>query len=113
MCVSDLINVEVVLATAPKQALIALRVPAGATAAEVIAASGVEAQFPDIALVELAVGVWGRLVKRDHVVREGDRVEIYRPLRIEPREARRQLARAGKTMGQAAGVAADAAKETD
>ncbi len=110
---SDLINVEVVLATPPKQVLIALRVPQGSTAAEVIAASGVEGQFPDLRPAELAVGVWGRLVERDHVVGDGDRVEIYRPLLIEPREARRQLARAGRTMGPTARGSADSAKGTD
>ena len=109
----DLIDVEVVLATPEKQVLIAIRIPPGATVSDVIAASRVDRQFPDVAIAKLSVGVWGRLVERDHVIRDGDRVEIYQPLLIEPREARRQLARAGKTMGQAAQIPPESAKGTD
>lgn len=97
---TDLVDVEVVFATGEEQVLIALRVPIGASVEEVIAASEVTRRFPDIPVEEHAVGIWGRVVERDHQVRNGDRVEIYRPLQIEPREARRQLARVGKTMGQ-------------
>jgi putative ubiquitin-RnfH superfamily antitoxin RatB of RatAB toxin-antitoxin module len=94
------IDVEVVLATPGKQELIALRVPNGSTVSDVIAASPVERRFPDVPVGELAVGIWGRVVDRNQPVRPGDRVEIYRPLLIDPREARRQLALAGRTMGK-------------
>ena len=96
---SDLIDIEVVFATPSKQVLIAVRVPRKSTVAEAIAASGITRKFPGAAIDELEVGIWGRIVKRSREIRDGDRVEIYRPLLIEPREARRQLAIAGKTMG--------------
>lgn len=88
--------VEVVLATADKQVLLALDVDVGSSVADVIAASGIESRFPDLAVGEMPVGIWGTCVPRDTAVRQGDRIELYRPLEIDPREARRQRARAGE-----------------
>jgi putative ubiquitin-RnfH superfamily antitoxin RatB of RatAB toxin-antitoxin module len=45
---------------------------------------------PDAQWAQLPVGVWGRKARLDHVLREGDRVEIYRPLQIDPKLARRE-----------------------
>ena len=98
---TDQIHVELALALPAKQVLIALTVPSGSTVSDVISASPLARRFPDIPVADLAVGIWGRVVKRDHPVRDGDRIEIYRPLQIDPREARRQLAQAGRTMGSA------------
>ena len=100
---TDQINVELALALPVKQALIALTVPSGATVSDVISASPLARRFPDVPVADLAVGIWGRVVDRDHPVREGDRIEIYRPLQLDPREARRQLALSGRTMGSAKG----------
>ena len=92
------ISAEVVLALPGRQLLVSVTLGQGATVAEAIAASGLAAQFPDEDLDALPTGIWGQPVRRDHLVGDGDRVEIYRPLRIDPREARRQLAQAGRTM---------------
>lgn len=100
--VAALINIEVVLATADRQVLAAIEVGAGATVADVISESRLHLEFPELPIEDLEVGVWGKPVARDHVVNDGDRVEVYRPLRIDPREARRQLARIGRTMGKTA-----------
>ncbi|MGI9222839.1 MAG: RnfH family protein [Woeseiaceae bacterium] len=97
---SKLIDVELVFATPDRQVLLAMQVASGATVADVIAQSGVHQEFPDVQLGELEFGIWGKLVAQDHVVHDGDRIEFYRPLNIDPREARRQLARAGRTMGE-------------
>jgi putative ubiquitin-RnfH superfamily antitoxin RatB of RatAB toxin-antitoxin module len=86
--------VEVVLAFADKQVLQALQLPEGATVAEVIEASDIAQQFPGTDLGALQAGIWGKQVERGRVVRDGDRVELYRPLEIEPREARRLRAEA-------------------
>ena len=51
--------------------------------------SGLARQFPDIDFDTLQTGVWGKPMARNHVVREGDRVELYRPLEMDPRDARR------------------------
>jgi len=92
------ISVEVVFALPGRQVLADLELPDGATVADAIAASGVIQQFPEVSLATLATGVWGQQVEREHVLAAGDRVEIYRPLQSDPREARRQQAKAGKTM---------------
>ena len=110
---TDQVDVEVVFATASKQVLVNLDVPAGATVAEVIAASGIQQRFPGVSVAGLAVGIWGRLVTEDQKISPGDRIEIYRPLQIVPREARRQLALAGKTMGQPGSVANAPSKASD
>lgn len=94
------IQVEVVFATAEKQRLIAVTIARGATAADAISKSAIAQQFPGENLDELQIGVWGRPVERDHVLSDGDRVEIYRALELDPREARRQLASLGRTMGK-------------
>jgi putative ubiquitin-RnfH superfamily antitoxin RatB of RatAB toxin-antitoxin module len=82
-------QVEVVFALAEKQVLRAVELPEGATVAEVIEASNIAQQFPGTDLGKLPSGVWGKRVERSYVVRDGDRVELYRPLENEPREARR------------------------
>lgn len=95
---SGKIGVEVVFALPDRQVLVVLELGEGATVAEAIERSGLAAEFPAEAIEALPVGIWGRVTARDHVLADGDRVEIYRPLEIDPREARRRLARVGKTM---------------
>lgn len=94
------IRVEVVYASAVRQRLIAVTLERDATVADAISESSIANQFPRENLDELQVGVWGHPVERDYVLSDGDRVEIYRTLEIDPREARRQLALLGRTMGQ-------------
>ncbi len=94
------IEVEVVFALAERQELVALVIASGATVGEAIDQSGIAKRFPEQDLSACALGIWGRLADSDHVLQGGDRVEIYRPLLIDPREARRQLAAEGKSMGQ-------------
>ena len=94
------ITVEVVFATAAAQALRSVRLPRGATVADAVAASELARRFPGDNLDALTVGIWGGIVSRDQELRDGDRVEIYRPLAMDPREARRQLALRGDTMGK-------------
>lgn len=100
MAASDTIDVEVVYALAERQLLLAITIPAGATAGEAIDQSGIAQQFPEQDLSNCQLGIWGRLVDSDQLLEEGDRVEIYRPLSIDPREARRRLAAEGKSMGK-------------
>jgi len=92
-------KVEVVFALPERQLLKTVVVESGTPVAGVVAQSGLLDEFPDHALDQLALGIWGREVDRQHQVREGDRIEIYRPLELDPREARRQLALSGQTMG--------------
>ncbi|MCH8059427.1 MAG: RnfH family protein [Proteobacteria bacterium] len=95
------ITVEVIFAQRDAQALVTLSLIEGATVADAIAQSGVFDLVPDAEQHDCPVGVWGSIVAREYHLKNGDRVEIYRRLEIEPREARRQLALAGRTMSNA------------
>jgi putative ubiquitin-RnfH superfamily antitoxin RatB of RatAB toxin-antitoxin module len=66
-----------------------LELPAGATLIEAVHASGLLQRHPGIDLGVLRTGIWGRLKPLDAPLRERDRVEIYRPLLVDPKEARR------------------------
>jgi len=92
------VSVEVVFAIPERQVLLALDVPQGSSVAEVIDLSGIAGRFPDAALESLPVGIWGRVVARSRTVKDGDRVEIYRPLAQDPKRIRRELAMSGRTM---------------
>ena len=92
------IDVEVVFGIPEQQELVSLRLQSGATVADAIGKSGFAREFADHDLASLSVGVWGHLAARDAVLSAGDRVEIYRPLQMDPREARRRLAALGQTM---------------
>lgn len=91
-------QIEVVYATPTRQELIELSVEAPVTVADAIRLSGIENLFPDHDLGALDVGIWGRTVSRETLTDDGDRVEIYRPLECDPREARRL--RAGQQDGE-------------
>ena len=86
------IRVEVVLAMPGRQELIALEVAAGSTLADAIAQSGVIGMFEGFELDTAKMGIFGHKASQDQVLREGDRVEIYRPLIADPKESRRQRA---------------------
>ena len=100
---SQQIQIEVAYARPDEQALLSLRVAAGSTVAQVIEASGVLAKFPEIDLAQNKVGIFGKLTKLDTVVREKDRIEIYRALIADPKEVRRQRAEEGKAMKKGGG----------
>lgn len=66
-----------------------LSLPAGATLADAIRASGVLDRHPGLDLAQTRFGIWGRVQPPETVLRERDRVELYRPLQVDPKEARR------------------------
>lgn len=90
---STTIGIEVVFALPRRQELIRLAMDRGATVADAIEQSGLQRKFPDVPFADLQAGIWGRAVPRQHVLGDGDRVELYRPLERDPRDARRILAR--------------------
>ena len=87
--------VEVAYALPEKQRIIALSVPLGCTAWEAASRSGISREFPEIDLETVKMGVFGKALPdpRSYQLRAGERVEIYRPLVIDPKEARRARAR--------------------
>ncbi|MCH7821697.1 MAG: RnfH family protein [Proteobacteria bacterium] len=98
---SNKITVELIFALQDSQPLLTVSLEAGATVADAIAQSGIFDQASDAHQQDCPVGVWGSIVDRSYRLRDGDRVEVYRQLKIDPREARRQLALAGRTMSNA------------
>jgi putative ubiquitin-RnfH superfamily antitoxin RatB of RatAB toxin-antitoxin module len=86
-------RVEVVYATPTRQVVIEASVRPGVTVEQVIRASGMLAKFPEIDLTRQRVGIFGVIAHLQDAVHDGDRVEIYRSLVADPKEARR--ARAG------------------
>ena len=91
--VADALRIEVVFAAPERQEIVVVELRAGATVAEAIEQSGLQTAFGPIDFDELQAGIWGRLVPRSAVLSDGDRVELYRPLARDPRDARRELAR--------------------
>ena len=85
-------RIEIVFALPERQFLESVEVPDGAVLADVIRASSLAKTFPGLDHETLATGIWGKIVAQDTEVQDGDRVELYRPLEIDPREARRQKA---------------------
>ena len=67
-----------------------LTLPAGSVLAQALQGSRLAAQFPALDLAQAPVGVWGRKASRETVLRDRDRVEVYRPLRVDPKVARRE-----------------------
>jgi putative ubiquitin-RnfH superfamily antitoxin RatB of RatAB toxin-antitoxin module len=90
-----LIDVEVAYAKPEEQVIVALKIPEGATVGEAVHASGLLSRFPEIDETDLKVGIFGSICKLDQPLRQADRVEIYRPLIHDPKEARRQRAAKG------------------
>jgi len=86
-----LISVDVVYAAAPHQVdWVALRLPAGSTARDALRASGFGGRLGAERLDRLGLGLWGRACAPDTVLRDQDRLELLRPLVVDPKEARRQ-----------------------
>ena len=101
----DRMNIEVVYALPQEQLLLKVQAAQGATVAEAIRLSGVLEKHPEIDLAKNKLGIYGKLTKADAVLRDKDRVEIYRPLIADPKEVRRQRAEVGKVMKKGGGEA--------
>lgn len=102
---SEDISVEVAYALPQKQEVLSLKVRSGAQVSEAIARSGILQDFPEIDLASAKVGIYGKQVKLDAVLRDKDRIEIYRPLIADPKEIRKKRAAEGKEMKKEAGDA--------
>lgn len=89
-------KVEIAFALPHQQIILPLEAPENCTVEKAVDASGILERFPEIDLSKNKVGIFGKLVKLDTLLGEGDRVEIYRPLIIDPKQARRQRAVAAK-----------------
>jgi putative ubiquitin-RnfH superfamily antitoxin RatB of RatAB toxin-antitoxin module len=96
-------HVTVLYSPAPRQVLEwAVELPEGATLRDAVLASGWPQACPGVDVARVEVGLWGRRADATRVVRDGDRVEIYRGLRVDPKVARRE--RFSKQGARAAGL---------
>jgi putative ubiquitin-RnfH superfamily antitoxin RatB of RatAB toxin-antitoxin module len=102
---AESIQIEVTYAKADRQDVVRLKLPEGSTIQQAVEASGLTQRYPEIDLAKTKVGIYGKLGKMDTVVRERDRVEIYRPLIADPKEVRKQRAAEGKVMKKGGGAA--------
>ena len=89
-------KVEVAYATPKKQLILVVPFQDAMTAEQAINESGILQRFPELDIASSSVGIFSKPCKLDTPLREGDRVEIYRPLIADPKEVRRQRAEAGK-----------------
>ncbi len=95
-------TISVVLAYSPAAREVrewSLQLPPGSTAAQALLASALFAEFPALSLNKMSVGVWGRSCPLDQVLQDGDRLEVYRPLRVDPKVARRERFKGQGTKG--------------
>lgn len=96
------LSIEVVYAAAPHDVrAVSLELPEGATLADALRASGLLEGLSDEAADALQPGIWGRAATLDTPLRAGDRVELTRGLRVDPKEARRQRYRRDGVRGKA------------
>lgn len=89
---------EVAYGRMDEQALLQVEAEAPLTVEQAIERSGILQRFPEIDLAENKVGVFGKAARLDAPLADGDRVEIYRPLIADPKEARKKRAAEGKVM---------------
>ena len=90
--VDESLQVYVSYTTAEREFLRPLRVAPGTTVGQAVETSGVLAEFPEISLVTQPVGIYAKKKSLDTVLRERDRIEIYRPLIADPKDSRRKRA---------------------
>ncbi|HSC09210.1 MAG TPA: RnfH family protein [Steroidobacteraceae bacterium] len=91
-----MLRCEVAYARPDRQVVAVVELGEGATAADALRASGLLENCSEIDPATATFGVFGRVVPADHPLQDGDRVEIYRPLKVDPRAARRARARSAR-----------------
>jgi uncharacterized protein len=89
-----MVNIEVVYASPNQQKIITVRLAEQSTVIEAIEMSGILKDFTEIDLQKNKVGIWGTPCALSQTLQDKDRVEIYRPLKIDPKEARKKRGKA-------------------
>lgn len=87
-----MLEIEIVYGLADRQVLKSMTVAEGTTIREAVLQSSLEVEFPELDLQQAPLGIFGKAVKDETALRDGDRIEVYRPLLIDPKEARRKRA---------------------
>ena len=90
-------RVSVAIALVDRQEVIEVELPARATVADAIGAARLESRFPGVDFAAMRTGIWSSPAARDAALREGDRVELYRDLKADPKDMRRRRAKASSS----------------
>jgi len=98
MQANKMLRIEIVYALPEKQALVRLNLPTGSTVEAAVEASGLLRAYPEIDLSRNKLGIFAKPARLDTILRDRDRVEIYRPLIADPKEVRKRRAAEGKAM---------------
>ncbi len=101
------INIEIAYATVEKQLILEMEIEPGITPREAVLQSTIELHFPDIDKKNCHIGIFGKPIRPDHNLEDGDRIEIYRPLIADPKEVRKKRAAQGLRMKKGGGKEAD------
>ena len=88
-----MLRVSVAMALADRQQVIELELAQGSTVADALEAARLRERFPQVDMSKLCVGIWSKTASLATVLRDGDRVEIYRELKADPKAMRRSRAR--------------------
>ena len=96
MAVPQTIEIEVVFAAPERQEIRKLTLPVNSTVNTAVNLSELQSLFPQYSLKDCSVGIYGKIVSRDYILSNADRVEIYRPLNQSPTDARRNRAKSSK-----------------
>lgn len=107
---TELLTIEVVYGTPEQQTIKTVSVPVATAVEDAIIMSKISEVYPEIDLTINKVGIWNRTCKLTDVVKNNDRIEIYRPLIADPKEVRRQRAEKAKAEGRADKVTGGRAK---
>lgn len=110
MSEGELIPVEVAYALPERQLIVPLDVVRGTTALEAAQQSGIEQEFPGLVIdAGTKLGIFGQAVPPQQALNPGDRVEIYRPLKADPKAARKARAEKAKARrsGESSGASGD------
>jgi putative ubiquitin-RnfH superfamily antitoxin RatB of RatAB toxin-antitoxin module len=97
---AERLRIEVVAGSAEQQVLVSLRLRPGATVAEAVAAAALGERLPELDVDEGCVGIFGKRCRPDQVLADGDRVEVYRALKADPKTVRRELAELERSRGR-------------
>jgi putative ubiquitin-RnfH superfamily antitoxin RatB of RatAB toxin-antitoxin module len=97
------IVIEIAYATPQRQLILEQTIKPGTSARDAVLQSDIDRHFPEIDKQNCDIGIFGKVIKPDHELEGGDRIEIYRPLIADPKEVRKQRAAQGLRMKKGGG----------
>jgi putative ubiquitin-RnfH superfamily antitoxin RatB of RatAB toxin-antitoxin module len=101
------IHIEIAYATPDKQLIIEREIEPGTSPRKAVVESDIDRHFPEIDKANCDIGIFGKAVRPDHELDNGDRIEIYRPLIADPKEVRKRRAAQGLRMKKGGGKEED------